>query len=304
MKVLITGAAGYIGTELINHLEKRDEVEKIIAYDNLSRTNFNLFIGEPNKYKKVQFVRGEILDGIKLKGLLKDCDALVHLAAEVSTPFADANHHLFEQVNHWGTANVVEAAIKANIEHFIYLSSASVYGFGSEPFDATTNPKPTTIYGISKLRGEDHVKRLKNKMNTTIVRCANVYGYNPSMRFDAVINRFMFDANYSGKVTLQGDGSQYRPFIHVENVGRGITTVLLEQIKDLTINLVDRNETIDNIANEIQAVFPEMERMNVSQHLKLRSLQLKIDEAFNRELNLIPSALNEELSKFAKKFNF
>lgn len=97
-----------------------------------------------------------------------------HLAARETTPFASLDAHLFEQVNNWGTVDVVYSAENSGVSKFIYLSSTSVYG-ATTPHDSlideNTPTNPKTFYGISKLRGEGHVDRLKAKMSTYILRC-------------------------------------------------------------------------------------------------------------------------------------
>src|SRR6476620_2815351 len=110
MNVLVTGGAGYIGTELVSHLIDRPDVEKVIVYDNLSRPNFNVFLGlRLQQHKKITFVKGELLDSRALKKVLKGIDVVYHLAAKVTTPFANAESHAYEQVNHWGTAELIYA---------------------------------------------------------------------------------------------------------------------------------------------------------------------------------------------------
>ncbi|MFB6305522.1 MAG: NAD-dependent epimerase/dehydratase family protein, partial [Flavobacteriales bacterium] len=126
MKVLITGGAGYLGTELTRKLDNHPKVEEIIIYDNLSRQNFNLFIGN-NKFSngKVRFINGEILDSRSLKKVVEKVDTIYHLAAKVTTPFADQNPHFFEQTNHWGTAELAYAIENSDVTNVIHLSSVS-----------------------------------------------------------------------------------------------------------------------------------------------------------------------------------
>src|SRR5687767_9681098 len=103
MKVLVTGGAGYIGTELTSALIARADVEQVIVYDNLSRPNYNFFLGlQFRNHHKISFVKGELLDSRALKKVLKDVDVVYHLAAKVTTPFANDEAHAYEQVNHWG----------------------------------------------------------------------------------------------------------------------------------------------------------------------------------------------------------
>src|SRR5262245_4699722 len=109
MNVLVTGGAGYIGTELIEALSKRKEIDHVVVYDNLSRGNFNFFLGKSDFGNKIRFVQGDILDSRKIRKELKEVDVVYHLAAKVTTPFANIDSHFFEQINHWGTAELIYA---------------------------------------------------------------------------------------------------------------------------------------------------------------------------------------------------
>ena len=156
MNILVTGGAGYIGTELIDKLAIDPSVDKIIVYDNLSRPNYNLFLGNRiSSVSKIQFVKGELLDSRSLKNILKDIDVVYHLAARVTTPFANSDAHMYEQINHWGTAELVYAVEESKVKRFIYTSSAGVYGSSEEAVTEEVAPDPKTFYAISKLRGEE-----------------------------------------------------------------------------------------------------------------------------------------------------
>lgn len=304
MKVLITGGAGYIGTSLIHQLLLNQHINEIVVYDNLSRANYNLFIGSQNfPTNKVRFIHGDILDSRKLKQALINIDVVYHLAAMVTTPFSDSNSHLFEQVNHWGTAELTYA-IEENIsvKKLVYLSSCSVYGFGNEPQNTQGTANPATLYGISKLRGEEHINRLKNKVDVFVFRCGNVYGYNRAMRFDAVINRFMFEAQFFNKVTINGDGTQHRPFIHLNKCVNSITQTI-NNLNPGTYNLIDQNLSVLYVAEQLKVVYPTLETIFVNHHLKLR--ELFIDSS----IELIPfygpkKPLSEELAEFKTHFSF
>ena len=117
MNILITGGAGYIGTELIYSLEADDLVDRIVVYDSLFQSNFNLFLGRSKlKTNKVHFVQGDILDSRKLKKQVDNADVVYHLAAKVTTPFADHNPHEFDQINNWGTAELSYLVQKSKVK--------------------------------------------------------------------------------------------------------------------------------------------------------------------------------------------
>ncbi|MCK4562096.1 MAG: SDR family oxidoreductase [Flavobacteriaceae bacterium] len=305
MKILITGGAGYIGTELTYELEKNPKVKEIIIYDNLSRGNINLFIGKTKFSNKIKFIQGDILDTRLLKQTLKGIDVVYHLAAKVTTPFADQNAHFFEQVNHWGTAELVYAIEESDVRQVIYTSSASVYGASSQEADGNTLPNPRTFYGISKLRGEEHINRLMAKsVKTYIVRCGNIYGYSKSMRFDSVINKFMFDANFKNRIAIKGDGEQYRSFIHIDKTANILANLVFSNLEQGIYDLVEDNLTINHIANTFKALYPDLESIFINQQLKMRELKVKPNAKINALTNISTRTLLEVLNAFKKEFAF
>ena len=306
MKVLVTGGAGYIGTELISLLIANPEVDKVIIYDNLSRPNFNLFLGlRLQKHQKISFVKGELLDSRALKKNLKGVDVVYHLAAKVTTPFANADAHAYEQVNHWGTAELVYAVEESEVKRFIYTSSTGVYGSSKIPAHEDKPPDPQTFYAVSKLRGEQHVRRLIGKIDTYIMRCGNVYGYSKSMRFDAVINKFIFDANFNRMISIQGDGKQSRTFIHIEMVAKALNNLLTADLPSDVYNVVDKNLTVIDILDVMKELIPDLEFMFINQHLRLHELNVKVNPLITDTLKIRNSrTLKEDLSEFLKKFSF
>ena len=306
MNVLVTGGAGYIGTELINLLTSNSAVDKVIIYDNLSRQNFNLFLGLKLHYhKKIHFVKGELLDSRSLRKVLKGVDVVYHIGAKVTTPFDSSDSHAFEQVNHWGTAELIYAIEESNVRRFIYTSSTGVYGSSDVEVDEESPVAPQTFYAISKLRGEEHVRRLMGKIDTYILRCGNVYGYSKSMRFDSVINKFVFEANFNKMVTVQGDGKQSRTFIHVDQLSRALNSLLTANVTGGTYNLVDKTIRVFDIVDELKQLIPQLEFIFINQHLKLHQLNVKRNTFLNDSLGVRQSdSLREELEEFVSRFSF
>jgi len=306
MKILITGGAGYIGTVLTKQLVQYPEVDKIIIYDNLSRKNSNLFLGDRLvNPEKVELVVGDILDLRKLNKVLSGVDVVIHLAARVSTPFANVDADFHEQVNHWGTSELVSAVESSNVKKFIYTSSTSVYGGSEGVIEEHYNPDPKTFYGISKFRGEEHVRRLQKKTNALILRCANVYGYSRSMRFDAVINRFMFDANFMNRIQIHGNGKQHRAFVHVNTLVKALIGCLLTEVPSGIYNVVDKNMQILDIVDVLKSIYPSLEFIFINQHLALRQMMVDPKSELRKYIEYEnPLTLKDELLDFKKRFSF
>lgn len=297
MRVLITGGAGYLGTKLVYELESDDLISEIIVYDNLSRPNMNLFLGQVKLPSKIKFVKGELLDSRKLSKLLKDVDIVYHLAAKVTTPFADHDPNFFEQINHWGTAQLIDTVKQTDVKKFIYVSTVSVYGHSESEVTEKTIATPSSFYGISKLRGEHHVALLKDKIPFTIIRCGNVYGYSKSMRFDAVINKFMFEANFNKKVQIAGHGEQYRPFVHVHTVAKELHQCAKRTLNSDIVNLVEENYSVNEIAHTLKEIYPDLDLIYMNQDIPIRFLKVKPTHRNEK-------SLKDQILEFKKMFTF
>jgi UDP-glucose 4-epimerase len=309
MKVLITGGAGYIGYALIERLMRANvRLEEIVVYDNLSRGNYAFFFNNPNfRNKPIRFVQAEILDSRRLAQAMKGCSVVVHLAAKVTTPYADMDAHFFEQVNHWGTATVVNAVEETGVPHLIHLSSMAVYGSSEtgEPVTEDSPLRPESFYGISKVHAEEHILRLESKVKTQILRAANVYGHNPTMRMDAVINRFMFEANFYGRVSINGTGEQRRSFIHVDKLAYAIEQLMLnEKIPSGTYNYAEHNLSVNDIVDEIEKIYPNLERLYVAKHMSMRQITASTLCRICQYLAPPRVSLQTEMQAFKDRFSF
>ncbi|MEN7548906.1 NAD-dependent epimerase/dehydratase [Rapidithrix thailandica] len=304
MRVLITGGAGYIGTSLIFELVTNPEISEIIIFDNLSRKNYNLFLAEKYPYKPIRFVKGDVLDSRKLRQVLQGVDIVYHLAAKVTTPFANENPHSFEQVNHWGTAELSYAIEDSDVQTVIYTSSTSVYGPSDTEINETTVPRPKTYYGISKFQGEHMISRLEEQRKAIVLRLGNVYGYNKSMRFDAVINKFMFEAHFLNHITVQGSGVQSRAFINIDKVATVLDKLPHMDVPSGTYNLVERNLSINEIAEHTQEIYPDLQITYIQQELELNSIAVSPESVLNAYDLVKESDFKRELLLFKDSFAF
>ena len=306
MNILITGGAGYVGTELIYSLEADESVNRIVVYDSLYQRNYNFFIGRSKlKTNKVHFVQGDILDSRKLKKEIDKADIVFHLAAKVTTPFADHNPHEFDQINNWGTAELSYLVQKSKVKKLIYTSSASVYGAAKEEINIESPLHPKTFYGISKMHGEEHVNVLRDgDIQVYVLRLGNVYGYSKSMRFDSVINKFMFEANFTKRLRINGDGDQSRSFIHIDKLTTILKRVALTNLQPDTYNLVTSTFTINEIVDELKSLFRGLEMVFVNQNMKMRSLRVKPDERISDLMPIDQKNLGVLLREFKDHFSF
>ncbi len=309
MKVLVTGGAGYIGAQLVFELAKNIKITEVIVYDNLVRKNFNLFISVSNKINndKVKFVHGDLLDSRSLNAAMKDVQIVYHLAAVTNSGYKSLNSDIFEQTNHWGTAEVVYAAEEAGtVKQFIYASSTGVYQGGKDNMcDENSTLNPRDYYSISKMRGEEHVARLQEKMNAKILRIGNVYGYSPSIRFDSVINKFLFDAQFNGRISIHGSGKQIRPFIHINKVINVMTSFVDKDTPSGYYNISDKNLKILDLVDVFKEVYPELEFIFINQHIDMKNLQIADNAKIKEFVNLPESDLKDEVIKFRENnFSF
>ena len=180
-----------MGAALAARLARRDDVDEVVVFDNLSRGEQALFLGGgvPGRTRPVRLVRADLLDTRRLSRALDGIDLVFHLAARVTTPFAHGDVHAYDQVNRWGTAELgrLLETPGSSVRRLVNVSSAAVYGDTSEAAGLGTPPAPGSAYGASKWEGERLLERLSDHLDLCQVRCANVYGYGVAMRFDAVV---------------------------------------------------------------------------------------------------------------------
>ena len=281
MRILVTGGAGYIGAELVHKLAHSEGVEEVVVYDNLCRGNYNVFISSSNRMPKgkVTFVLGDLLDSRKLKKAMKGIDIVYHLAARVTHPEESVDSHVFEQNNNWGTAEVANAVEETDsVKKLIHVSSSGVYGFSKkgEPIqDEEYRLNPRSFYSVSKMRSEEHVLRLAGKKEVVVLRCANVYGYSPAIRFDSVINRFLFDAHFKNRISIHGSGKQSRSFVCLDSVINVLHHLKDNKMDNGVYNLVGRSMSILDIVDVFKEIYPSLEFIFINQHLDLTDLVIE-----------------------------
>jgi UDP-glucose 4-epimerase len=305
MKVLITGGAGYVGTELVHALLLNEQIREIVVYDNLSRQHCNFFIGHRKFDSRVRFRNADILDGRSLSEELKGVDVVVHLAANVQKAYRDLDVDSLEQVNNWGSSELVNAIESQGVARSIYLSSSAIYGFSEALISMQHVPAPVTAYGISKHKGERHFDRLLKKGHEGyIIRSANVFGYSRSMRFDGVMNRFVFDANFKRKLCINGNGSQRRPFISVEQLVDVLVAAVSGSLQPGYYNAVDSSRSLNDIVEVLFEIYPDLELIYANQDMPVQHMEVEASTELAELIEKGRDELGMLLRDFVSHFTF
>lgn len=300
MRVLVTGGAGYVGYEVVGALlaESEGPVDSVVVYDNLARAQHSLFMARRFDRSRVSFVNGDILDHRTLDREVATADVVVHLAARVTTPNADRDAHHFDQVNNWGSSQVASAVERASKPTaVVYLSSAAVYGDRPEPVTVESRPRPASMYGISKLKGEAHIDRLADLRRVVVIRAGNVYGPNPAMRFAAVINRFAFEARFRGRVTIEGSGAQTRPFVHVAKLASAVREAVVNDSLVGTYNFAEHNIRVLEVAEGLRDLVGDLEMLFVDQDVRMREVTYALDSPLWDAVRPVKSTFEQDLKE-------
>ena len=304
-KILVTGGAGFIGSELVCQLSTAGAT--VMAVDNLvngKRENLREVIGN-----QVSLKVADIRDYKAMEELLDGVDIIYHLAC---LGVRHSIHHPKEnhEVNASATLQLLEVSKKLNVGRFVYVSTSEVYGTARHtPMTEQHPTMPHTVYGGSKLAGECYARAFfdTHQYGTVIVRPFNSFGPRSHHEGDSgeVIPKFMLRALAGKPMIVFGDGTQTRDFTYVGDTARGILLAgLSEKALGETINLGQGKEiTVCDLANKIKAVTGKLEAKIVfDEHRPGDVLRLLADSTKAEELlNFAPEIdLKEGLEKLCQ----
>ena len=235
MNFLITGAAGFLGSALANHLTHQGHLVR--GLDDLSA-------GDPGLLSSnVHFTRGDVNDQPRLWSAMQDVDCVYHLAARVSVPESILYPREYNAVNVGGTVSLMEAMRDVGVRRVVFISSGSVYGQQPEqPLEESVRPAPQSPYAVSKLAAESYVRTIGALwgIETVSLRVFNAYG--PGQRKPAshspVIPGFLNQAVGNGTLVVHGDGNQTRDYSYISDVLSGLVAAATAQgIDQRVINI-------------------------------------------------------------------
>lgn len=245
MKILITGGAGFIGSNLVAYLIEQPEVDQITIYDNLSEcsighieeiTNIHFNDREGSKKEKIQangknitieLIINDILNSDVLNSVSKNIDAIIHLAAHTRVVKSVENPKDAFNININGTINVLECARLNNVKNVIIKSSNAAVGETVTPINENIFPQPISPYGASKLCGEALGSAYAKCYGITVtaLRFANAYGLYSEYK-TSVIAKMLKDILNGNDLIIYGDGEQTRDFINATDIAYAIWLAL------------------------------------------------------------------------------
>ncbi len=215
-RVLVTGAAGFIGSHLTDRLLNLGA--EVSGYDNLSSGNMD-FLTEAAKNGRFSFVKGDVLDTPTLTDAMKGIDTVFHLAANPDVRLGESDSRIHFRQNVEATQNVIEVMRKTGVKNIVFTSTSTVYGEAEIiPTPESYGPTiPISLYGASKLASEAMISGFCHTydMNAVIYRFANVVGSrsNHGVTFDFV-NKLRKDPN---RLVILGNGGQKKSYTHVSD---------------------------------------------------------------------------------------
>ncbi len=257
--ILVTGGSGFIGSHVIQRLSSH--------YD---MVNFDLKKSQNNQIKQII---GDITDFSLVEKAVEKCDAIIHLAAQISVPLSFDDPSENDRINVQGTQNIIEAAQKYGIKRLIMASSAAVYGRCNDlPLKEQSAGECLSPYAKSKWQNESQILLARESgLQAVALRFFNVYG--PGQRTDgayaAVIPKFIQMMSKNEQPIVNGDGMQSRDFIHVSDVVNAIEMLLKtdwQMIEQHAYNLASQSQStlmdlIEVINNEFRAQKPSFEEI-------------------------------------------
>ncbi len=229
MKLLVTGGAGFIGSNFIHYWLKNHPDDQVVNLDVLT------YAGHPESLKDVEgnpnykFIKGDIVDPETVESAIEGVDTVVHFAAESHVDRSIIDPLQFVKTNVLGTAVLLNAVLGAKIRRFHQISSDEVYGqlkLNDPPFTEDSPYQPRTPYSASKA-GSDHLVRAYFEtygLPITITNCANNFG--PYHDPEKLIPRFITNLLEGKKVPLMGQGENIREWLHVEDHAEAVDFVL------------------------------------------------------------------------------
>ncbi len=252
MRTLVTGGAGFIGTNFIRYWLEHHPGDTIINFDKLTYAGDRDNLVDLEENDSYQFIAGDICCQDEVEAVMAEVDQVVNFAAESHVDRSIANPQVFLETNVLGTHNLLEAAVEHDIQHFHHVSTDEVYGAlaldSEEKFHEQRRYDPRSPYSASKA-ASDHLVRAywhTFKLPITITNCSNNYG--PYQYPEKFMPRMITNMLDGKKIPIYGDGKYVRDWLYVEDHCRAIEAVLTNGEIGETYCVGGQKEDVSNLA--------------------------------------------------------
>ncbi|BDZ70531.1 dTDP-glucose 4,6-dehydratase [Methanobacterium petrolearium] len=240
MKIMITGGAGFIGSNFVHHISKNDDYE-VVVLDKLT------YAGNMDNLKEVrdgiEFVEGDIKDEEVVSRVMKDCDMVVNFAAETHVDVSIEDPGIFIESNVKGTYNLLEHVRKYDVERYLQISTDEVYGSIDEgSFTEESNLDPSSPYSASKAGGDLLVSAYWKTYDTPVITTRSSNNFGPRQYPEKLIPLFIMNAMQDKPLPVYGDGKNVRDWIYVMDNCKGIEVALLKGKLGEVYNIGGGNE--------------------------------------------------------------
>ena len=260
-KILVTGAAGYIGSVLVRQLLNKNY--KVRGVDALFFGGESLL--DIYNHPNFEFIKGDIRNTELLNSILDGVTDVVHLAAIVGDPACSKQPELARQINWEASKQLFDRCNESGVNKFIFASTCSNYGkMEGDGFVNEDSPlNPVSLYAELKVKFEEYIfeTQINDNFSPTALRFSTVYGLSPRMRFDLTVNEFIRDVIYNNKLEIFGE-QFWRPYCHVDDLARSCVMVLESPIEKVRKNVFNVGDSTQNyqkkmIAEEILKIIPD-----------------------------------------------
>ena len=281
-KLLLTGGLGYIGTKFREMFSDKYDIT-------ILDTGFYTL-------KKIDTVKTKYIDIRNIeKEHLNDIEYVVHMSELSNDPLGNLSSDLTFDINQSGTKKLLDLCRGTKVEKFIYMSSASIYGYSEieSKEDSVTNP--LTDYARAKEFNEQLLQNDRYDFQKIIMRNSTAFGFSKNLRLDLVINDLAFNGYFNNELTLISDGSPKRPFIHVSD----ICFIIDKFIEDkrnfdkeiFNVGSKELNLSIKDVAKEIK------------KYLNIENIKFGVLDPDQRSYYLNFEKLNNVFHDFKIKYN-